>query len=1211
MPHPLQQRLEAVRRRARRLVIVWGVCWVVAAVVAAVALLGLADYLLRFEDPGLRLICSATALVVAGLAAYRFLYLPLLRCLSDVDLALRVQRRFPRLGDRLVSAVEFLQQSEDDPLAGSAALRTTAIAEAAAATDQLDFADTIDPRPSTRAGMVSVAVCLVAAILIVVDPLSAQIALARLANPFGSHAWPRETHLALRQQVTQIARGDTFTVDIVDTGGRRLPADLQIHYRIEAADGRVDQESEPLPGNRHTSTAQRENVQRPFAYRVEGGDDHSQPWIEVEVIEPPRIDGLSIRLTPPAYTGWPPQEVERHCQALVGTAIEFRGTATRPLGSATLCFQQGRRLAARLTADGLGFQVPDDAQLLIVQQSETYWFELTDPQGIADVQPTRWEITAVDDLPPTAAIEKPDDTLYLTAGAVVPLTVVAKDDLALHQVALEFGPADGEAGQSADPAAQTRVLFAGPDRVATSQEAVSPAAAPGQRQVIDNRWELGPLGLKPGSQLVFEATAVDYRSQVGRSRPRRLVIITPEELQNRIAAAQNRIMTELSRVLDMQRESREFTAALEIRLKEIQPLDQVVLDRIQAAELSQRRVSRALADGDEGLPKQIQTLLADIENNRVDSPDVARRMEGLLADIDRLVREHLTPLGRELTVATKAAQIALDEPASAPAVLPPLGRGGAHQDAVITTLEGLLGELAQWDNYRRFHREISQLLHQQEAIREATSTLGQRTLSKHVRDLAPQERADVKVLARRQLELARRFDRIQEAMDRAAVQLAPSEPLAADVVADALAEARRLAIGAAMRSAGAHIEENRIGGAEQIEGQIVERLQAVLDVLANRREHELDRLVKKLKQAETDLGGLRARQAGLQAAMEQAVAQADDARRRETLQRLAREQDDLQKETERMVRRLERLLASRASERCGRAAGHMGAAGRCAAGGQARKAAEAAAGAENSLADAEQELARRRFEAQAALALEQLAQLQDALVHLRRQQDNALADTRRYAGLAAKGPLTPGQLAGLRDLAGLQRGLGNSAGQLGEKAAGSGAFQLALQRAARHMARAAGLLDRRRTADDTVAAQQQALAQLDMVLEALKPDSPDDAGDGPGGGTGAGGQQGGTPGGVQHLAELKLLKLLQQELNLRTQQLAEAVAAQAESDPSDELEFAEVRNDQRRLFELVVELMPVEQAAPEDSPAELPDVPPREPNTGEPLAPPPTEEDSP
>jgi len=65
-------------------------------------------------------------------------------------------------------------------------------------------------------------------------------------------------------------------------------------------------------------------------------------------------------------------------------------------------------------------------------------------------------------------------------------------------------------------------------------------------------------------------------------------------------------------------------------------------------------------------------------------------------------------------------------------------------------------------------------------------------------------------------------------------------------------------------------------------------------------------------------------------------------------------------------------------------------------------------------------------------------------------------------------------------------------------------------------------------------------------------------------------------------------------LNLRTRELDRAVEAAGALTPEQQLEFARLRDDQQRLLELVIELLPVEGHGPEDDPAGLPDVDPEE-----------------
>ena len=124
MSHELEEQLAQIRRRARLLLLAYGAAWVAGCLVLAVAALGLADYLIRFEDRGIRMICSFMVLNVIGWVSVRYLWPAVRARYSDVELALRIERRFPQLNDRLASTIQFLRQPENDPFAGSAALRS-------------------------------------------------------------------------------------------------------------------------------------------------------------------------------------------------------------------------------------------------------------------------------------------------------------------------------------------------------------------------------------------------------------------------------------------------------------------------------------------------------------------------------------------------------------------------------------------------------------------------------------------------------------------------------------------------------------------------------------------------------------------------------------------------------------------------------------------------------------------------------------------------------------------------------------------------------------------------------------------------------------------------------------------------------------------------------------------------------------------------------
>ena len=95
------------RRVRPGLVRLYSISWFLATVVLAVVGLGLIDYLVRFQDVGIRCIGFALVWAVVAWSGFRFLlYAWRYRC-SELQAAQRIEQRFPDLGGLLSSAVAF------------------------------------------------------------------------------------------------------------------------------------------------------------------------------------------------------------------------------------------------------------------------------------------------------------------------------------------------------------------------------------------------------------------------------------------------------------------------------------------------------------------------------------------------------------------------------------------------------------------------------------------------------------------------------------------------------------------------------------------------------------------------------------------------------------------------------------------------------------------------------------------------------------------------------------------------------------------------------------------------------------------------------------------------------------------------------------------------------------------------------------------------
>src|SRR6516165_10140135 len=216
----LDHRLSDVRRRVRQVLVTHGLSWLAAVLVGSMLLVCLADWLIHFDDPVVRLILGAAILGATVWILRRHLIGPLQVPLSDTDLALRIEDRYPGFHDSLASSVQFAR-SGADPRIGSPGLQHAVVARTLERLRGLECDDVIDTRELRRTVGVALAVCLAGALLSAVSPPLTTIALQRLFVPFSTAPWPKTTNLRLLSadllpldldRPLTIARGETLKI---------------------------------------------------------------------------------------------------------------------------------------------------------------------------------------------------------------------------------------------------------------------------------------------------------------------------------------------------------------------------------------------------------------------------------------------------------------------------------------------------------------------------------------------------------------------------------------------------------------------------------------------------------------------------------------------------------------------------------------------------------------------------------------------------------------------------------------------------------------------------------------------------------------------------------------------------------------------------------------------------------------------------------------
>jgi len=887
----VQRRVRDVARCARSLVYLYGVSCFLATVVLALLALGFMDYLVRFQDVGMRVICFALLWLVVAWGSYRYLRSAWLYRCSDLQAAQRIERRFPSLGDLLSSAVAFSAQGAADQSAGSLELRRTVIAQAEIATQPLDFTACLDRRQTLRALAVA-AVALTGLLFVaLVNSPATTLAAKRLFVPWGDDHWPRRHVLQFTAAPARLASGHDFEVELVDAHGR-LPDQVRIHYWFDGEE-HAAMETHVMQPLGEKLTHRLNNVTRSFRYRATGGDDQSMPWRELQVVEPARVVSQELLLMPPDYSGLAARPATGSFRALRGTRVALHVRVSKRLKSAALetdttSDQQSIRL--KLDADRLGCTLAANTEPgWVVVASGSYGFRLVDTDDVDGGTQERWEVEAIADAPPAVSLKQPTADLFLTPGAKLSVEAIVKDDLAIRSVALEYSIASQQTDEPPRLA-----LWTGPDRVTAESDNVARRENEGVQRTVPYDWDLSALpGLEPGTEIEFRVVASDYQPQEGPSPDRRITIISAEEHEERIVQRQAEILAQIAEVARLQRQTREQTTQLGIPLREIGALDRDDVDQLQGAELNQRQVQQRLGHPSDGIEMQIAELIRDVISNGLDGSATLDRLGQLRDGIHALNDDALPGIEHHMIDALKLAREGL-EAGAAPHREPLqqlLNDVTAGQEQVVRALEEMLGQLSQWDSYRRLATEVGRFRREQTEVRQRTESLRQETISKDLRDLTDAQRVELYRLAEQQNDVALRFDALEGRMNATRQQLTEEDPQAAASLNDAMTLSRRAGISGDMRDAAHQMEGNRLSQATQQQDEVIQWLGELQDVLAHRRKDtqqaERHERLGRLYEAVTPL---LERQRGLAAETLQAEQTADAAQRSDAIRRLAEPQ---------------------------------------------------------------------------------------------------------------------------------------------------------------------------------------------------------------------------------------------------------------------------------------------------------------------------------
>lgn len=1169
----LTDRIDSLRRRLERVRWRTALGWVVATIIGVATLLMLCDYVVRSHDRGLRWIASLALEAAVLVAMIRWVW-PLLRePLTCGGVAQQLQRHFPQLGSRLASALEFSAQSEHDPAAGSADLRRAVVVETSTEVSDLSLEEVIDRAPLRRASWALALATLATLAFALADPSGWATAATRLATPWTDVDWPRKHNLQLVDAPQRIARGSEFEVAIVDDNAA-LPNDLQVYYRNQGdSDGRIDLAPAQYAGDK--AIVRREAVQQSFEFRITGGDDLGMPWQQVEVVDPPQVTDVVIHAQPPTYTGLTPRTVGPEIAILSGTRLALSAETSEPIESAHVAI---RKVGTDADETLAVTDVDSANKTLSLAAAEwgkplasgeplqaTYKIEAENQEGfIGSTSPSPLRIET--DPPPQVSWQTPSADLFLIADAVVPVAATATDNLQVHWIDLVATPVSAEPTSevetkksSTNPSETNEMrlrLFVGSENPSEQPDDTPLVGLENHdRQRGAETWDLASLKFEPGDQWLLTIEASDYRPGIGRTpQSRRLVIITPAELDARIAQQAAGLVRDLERAAAQQRSARDGTRELAIEQQTGQPVDRSTTDRLATLGYEQRETKTILGDPSRGVAAQAKALAEEIENNRLERPELTKQLSTIRDALENLEADALPDAERALTDARRSAERLLESRAAdARAQLgEALNAAGASQENSVATLETLIDGLGKWSDLQRFSRQVQQLQQRQQQL---AGQARKEAAASAANPNSPQRMAAREKLAGNQAELTRQFGRLQQAMRQELNNANQGSTEQQQAVEDALAESDERATAGKMQRSSQQLQQGQLGRAAENQQAAADDLQQILDTLRDRAASDPAKLAEQLRKQARRLEELRDQ-----------LKQTKDVFSHPSDEQL----DQLAKKAERLSRKLDRLTADQAASSVASGAQQLASGSEQTGQPASPQPKQKMEQADQKLADAKRQLQQKIEELENEITEKLLKQLAEKVKGYIERQQQVLEETVKADDVPQPDRESARQLA--EQLADEQSTLQAEVAASAEELARRAVFELALSKTAAKMADAAERLGAKDVGRQTQQTELAALTRLKHIADALKPPPPPEQ---PPqqpqeGGGGQGGQPPKPP--LIALAELKMLRLMQLGINAETRELEADAAAQLLAPAEAAQAASRIAGEQQKLSALAREL---------------------------------------
>jgi len=839
----LRARLGRMRTRVRMMVVMRSLLLAMAMILTAVLTLVLIDYMLRLPM-GIRLLTLAGLVYLIWLCWARLIQPALQARCSTTDIALEIERRDPSLRGLVASAIDLStadkEHTASDP--DTEALTKAALNTIARRLDSKSIPGIANPNQLISALGVCALVVTCIALLSVRSPNLAQIGLTRTLSPWSMASWPKR--FAIEDLTSNAARPVDIAIPIRALIGNPDSSDsinprAYVSWRVLDANGRPAQrwtrtmltrqqrsdDGTPIyeqlldakPAIKPLSE-QSEETSTAFTleYTIETRDD-SQPTRKITLVRPPKLLDTSVAIELPAYAQ-PIADAQlvrsgtiTHTDSdsvltpiLAGSQLSITWRFSKPMrrdsqAAESSIPQWAASLSPGNTIIGFSQPTPTTIQLdLIAQSSAAIEPGVLDEMGITVRTPIILALGVLDDQAPGASLTEPTRDEIVSASAIIELQAELTDDFGLVAGALHASIARAHADSQGAPADQSTN-----NQPTTLIRAQYQAL---QRAQLDHTLSLETLGLAAGDEVHLNAIAWDLRAR-------------STDVEN-ASLGMTQSSTRILRVVE----------------------DSVIIDDLRKGLGSISGAMRQLDEQQANAQKQLQNQRqTQAQTTSEDQRSVTDRLDASERTIEQLrdtfKRNNLddAALGSLLddasAVASEAAQAS--ERASDQLDRGDDERASANQRVVRDRIGELLSMLDRGQDSWLALRSVQQLRDELAALRDDTAEFNASTAGKSLDQLTPEEQSALERILERQTASADDAREAISTLDERAQQLQENDPTQAEALSRAAEQARSAQLEEKLNEAADQIASNQTSSATQTQSEVLDELDEMLEELEN------------------------------------------------------------------------------------------------------------------------------------------------------------------------------------------------------------------------------------------------------------------------------------------------------------------------------------------------------------------------------------------